>query len=129
MLQAGLVFAALASLIHVYIFVLESLKWTEPKTMATFGITSPEAARTLQPMAYNQGFYNLFLAVVSVVGIVLALWGNRDAGVALVLAGTLSMTAAGVVLLLSSPDKRRAALIQLAAPGLAALCVVIWGLV
>ncbi|HZJ39326.1 MAG TPA: DUF1304 domain-containing protein, partial [Demequina sp.] len=68
MLVAALVAAALAAALHVYIFALESLWWTTPRVRATFGLTEAEAAGT-RGMAFNQGFYNLFLAVVTVAGI------------------------------------------------------------
>lgn len=68
MLIAGVTFAALAAALHVYIFVLESLSWTAPRTRAVFGTTAEEA-ETTKALAFNQGFYNLFLAVVTTVGI------------------------------------------------------------
>ncbi len=34
MITAGLILAALAVLLHVYIFVMESLTWTSPRTRA-----------------------------------------------------------------------------------------------
>lgn len=107
----ALVFAGLAALLHVYIFVLESLRWTSPRTRAVFGTTAEEAQATKE-LAFNQGFYNLFLAVIAGVGIVLRFSGNPSAGVALVFAGAGSMLAAALVLLLSSPDKSRPAVIQ-----------------
>ena len=64
MITAGLVFAALAALLHVYIFTMESLTWTSPRTRATFGTTAEEA-ETTKLLAFNQGFYNLFLAIVA----------------------------------------------------------------
>jgi putative membrane protein len=118
MLAAALVFAGLAALLHVYIFVLESFRWTHPRTRAVFGTTSEEA-QTTKTLAFNQGFYNLFLAVVTAVGLVLLALGHRSAGVALVFAGAGSMLAAAIVLIASSPDKARAAVIQGAFPLLA----------
>lgn len=123
---AGLVFAALAAALHVYIFVMESLTWTSSRTRATFGTTAEEAEATKE-LAFNQGFYNLFLAVVIAVGIGSFLLGHNAVGVALVFAGTGSMLAAAVVLLLSSPDKARAALIQGVFP-LLAVALVLLGL-
>ena len=122
MTVVGLVFTAIAALIHVYIFVLESLRWTSPATRKTFGTTAEEAEATKE-MAFNQGFYNLFLAIVTAVGIVLTLVDHADAGASLVFAGAGSMVAAGLVLLISSPEKGRSALIQLTPPaiGVAAL--------
>jgi putative membrane protein len=111
MLTAGLVFAALAALLHVYIFVMESLTWTTPRTRATFG-TTPEEAETTKLLAFNQGFYNLFLAIVTAIGIVAICMGHTAVGAALVFAGIGSMLAAALVLLASSPDKARAAVTQ-----------------
>ena len=111
MIAAGLVFAVLAALLHVYIFVMESLTWTSARTRATFG-TTPETAETTKELAFNQGFYNLFLAIVTVVGVVIGAFGHHSAALALIFAGTGSMLAAAVVLLASSPDKARAAIIQ-----------------
>ncbi|HYZ69498.1 MAG TPA: DUF1304 domain-containing protein [Mycobacterium sp.] len=111
MTAAGLVFAILAAALHVYIFVMESLTWTSARTRATFG-TTPETAETTKELAFNQGFYNLFLAVVTAVGLVGYLSGHRAVGLALIFAGVGSMLAAAVVLLTSSPDKARAAVVQ-----------------
>ncbi|MCB1287131.1 MAG: DUF1304 domain-containing protein [Mycobacterium sp.] len=111
MITVALVFAGLAALLHVYIFVMESLTWTSPRTRAVFGTTAEEA-QTTKELAFNQGFYNLFLAVVAAVGIVMVVSGHRSVGVALVLASVGSMLAAAVVLLASSPDKARAAVTQ-----------------
>ncbi|MFE4503102.1 DUF1304 domain-containing protein [Rhodococcus sp. NPDC056743] len=122
---AGYIFAALAALVHVYIFVLESILWTAPKTRATFGVKSEEEALTTKSLAFNQGFYNLFLAIVSVIGIVVAATGSASVGIALVLAGTGSMVAAGLVLILSSPDKARAAVVQMLFPVIAVILLVI----
>ncbi|AGT94134.1 DUF1304 domain-containing protein [Rhodococcus qingshengii] len=122
---AGYIFAGLAAAVHVYIFVLESILWTAPKTRATFGVKSEEEAITTQPLAFNQGFYNLFLAIVSAVGIVIAATGSASVGIALVLAGTGSMVAAGLVLILSSPDKARAAVVQMLFPAIAVVLLVI----
>ncbi len=111
MITAGLVFAGLAGLLHVYIFTMESLTWTSPRTRATFG-TTPEEAETTKLLAFNQGFYNLFLAIVTGVGIAAVALGHKAVGAALVFAGVGSMACAAMVLLASSPDKARAALTQ-----------------
>jgi putative membrane protein len=111
MIYAGLIFAGLAALLHVYIWVMESLTWTSARTRATFGITEEEALATKE-LAFNQGFYNLFLAIVTAVGIAIGGFGYYDAATALIFAGTGSMLAAAVVLLVSSPDKARAAITQ-----------------
>ena len=70
----------------------------------------------------TQGYYNLFLAVMTVVGVLL-LGTQRSAGVALLLAGTGSMLAAAVVLLTSNRRMVRAAAVQGALPLLAVILV------
>lgn len=112
MTVVGLVIVGIAALIHGYIFSMESFTWTSPRTRNTFGLTEDQA-NTTQALAFNQGFYNLFLAVEVVVGIIAYAAGFPVVGTVLVFAGAASMVLAGVVLLASSRDKTRAALIQL----------------
>ncbi|HEX7825839.1 MAG TPA: DUF1304 domain-containing protein [Mycobacterium sp.] len=126
MVTAALVFAGLAAVLHVYIFVLESLQWTSPRTRATFG-TTVESAEATKELAFNQGFYNLFLAIVTGVGIGFTISGGTPVGAALLLAGTGSMLAAAAVLLISSPDKARSAVVQGAFP-LVAVVLLLLGL-
>jgi putative membrane protein len=118
MIATALVFAALAALLHVYIFVMESLTWTSPRTRGTFGTTEAEA-ETTKLLAFNQGFYNLFLAVVTGVGIIAVALGHRGVGAALVFAGVGSMAAAAVVLIASDRSKARAAATQGTLPAIA----------
>jgi putative membrane protein len=115
----GLVFAVLAALIHVYIFVLESLRWTAPKTRAIFG-TSEDGALATRQLAFNQGFYNLFLAIITIVGVAL-LGEQEDVGRALALAGTGSMLGAALVLVTHDGSMARAAITQGTLPALAVL--------
>ncbi len=124
MLLAGLTFAALAAVLHVYIFALESLSWTSPRTRAVFGTTAEEA-ETTKALAFNQGFYNLFLAIVTVVGICAVSLDHNAVGLALIFAGVGSMLAAALVLLTSSPDKARAAVVQGAFPAVAVALLVL----
>lgn len=123
MIVAGLVLAGLAAALHAFIFYLESLAWTT-RARAVFG-TSPQEAEATKELAFNQGFYNLFLAVAAALGIVLYAVGEQAVGLTLVLTGVGSMLAAALVLLLSSPDKSGAAIKQGAAPALAVVLVVV----
>ena len=116
------VLLGLAGLVHVYIFWLESFAWTAPRTRAAFG-TSPEQAEATAPLAYNQGFYNLFLAVVLAAAIVLRIAGSTQASVALAIAGAGSMVAAALVLATSDRSKVRSAAIQGSAPALALIAL------
>lgn len=85
---------------------MESLTWTSARTRATFG-TTPEEAETTKLLAFNQGFYNLFLAIVTGAGIVAVATAHQGVGAALLFAGVGSMSAAAVVLLVSARDKAR----------------------
>jgi putative membrane protein len=112
MLTAAAVFTALAALVHVYIFVLESIRWRQPATWKIFGLRSQADADTTAPLAYNQGFYNLFLAIGALVGVVLLLTEAREAGYALALLSTGSMLAAAGVLLSTGRSRLRSAAVQ-----------------
>ena len=124
MITAALIFAGLAALLHVYIFVMESLSWTSPRTRAAFG-TSTEEAETTKLLAFNQGFYNLFLAIVSGIGIAAVAMGHNAVGAALIFAGVGSMAAAATVLAVSAPDKARAAVTQGVFPVIAIVLLVL----
>ncbi|GAB2455487.1 DUF1304 domain-containing protein [Xylanimonas ulmi] len=123
MIVAGLVLAAVAALTHVFIFYLESIAWTGERARRTFGTGTVEQAQAQRDLAFNQGFYNLFLAVVVALGIVLYAVGAQTAGVTMVFTGAGSMVAASLVLLLSSPDKAAAALKQGVIPALGVIAL------
>lgn len=112
------IFAILAIGIHVYIWILESFLWTKPATIKTFGTTN-ELANASKGLAFNQGFYNLFLAIVAAIGLVLLLQGHAGSGKALLFAGLGSMVLASLVLILSDRTKLRAALVQFTPPVIA----------
>lgn len=119
MLITGLVLATLAAAVHVYIFVLESVRWTAPATRRIFGVRSESDAETMRQLAFNQGFYNLFLAVTTAIGIMVVAVGPDAVGIALVLAATGMMLAAALVLVVSDRSKLRAAAVQGVLPLLA----------
>ena len=121
MLITAAIFAVIAAVIHLYIFVLESLRWNAPGTMKIFGIATPQDAAATQAMAYNQGFYNLFLAVSAVLGVVLLGAGSRVAGLTLMSFATASMFLAAAVLLASNRHMVRPAMIQGGPAGVALL--------
>ena len=54
MIIAGIVFAAIAALLHVFIFYLESLAWTGSLARATFGTTKEQASAPItKALAFN----------------------------------------------------------------------------
>lgn len=122
----GSAFALLAAVIHLYIFVLESVLWTRPTTMKTFGVREARDAEVLRPMAFNQGFYNLFLALGAAVGLVLLGTGaSYDGGIAVSMFALGSMVLAAATLVASNPRMLRAALVQGGAPLVAVILLLL----
>ncbi len=108
----AVVAAVLAALVHVWFFVLESVQFQQPRVFRRFGLKSAEEAAIVRPMAFNQGFYNLFLAVAVAVGVGLAAGGQVAEGRAIVLVACGVMLGAAVVLYASNRRFLTAALIQ-----------------
>jgi putative membrane protein len=106
------VFVGLAALLHAYIFWMESVAWTRPDIWRRFGVADQTAADVTRPMAYNQGFYNLFLGLGAGLGLVLWWTGQDTAGRTLALFCTGSMVAAAAVLVTTGRSYLRAALTQ-----------------
>ncbi|MGZ0069423.1 DUF1304 domain-containing protein [Microbacterium sp. Yaish 1] len=123
MIIAGLALAGLAALIHVFIFYLESIAWTSERARKTFGTGTTAQAEAQKALAFNQGFYNLFLAITVFIGITFVVAGNLPVGAALVFAGAGSMVAASLVLILSDSSKSAAALKQGVVPALGVLAL------
>jgi len=123
-LVIGSILIFLSAVFHVYVFILESITWRSPKTWKTFGLPSQEHADIIGPMAFNQGFYNLFLALG--VGAGLAILGiNSTIAFTLMLFSALSMVGAGAVLFFSVKTSRRASIIQAGPPLLGVLFVLL----
>ena len=125
-LAIGIFSLLAAGFFHVYVFILESINWLKPKTWKKFGLPSQEVAMVIQPMAFNQGFYNLFLAVGILVGALIAI-AHESVGFTLMLFAASSMVGAGIVLFQSSKRSRRAALLQ-ALPPLIGIVFAVLGL-
>ncbi len=123
----SIVFAAIAGLIHVLFFLMESVFWMNPKVHKGFGIKSLEEAEQFKISFFNQGFYNLFLAVGVFIGIILqfSFFGEcwkYAAGETLVVFCSASMLAASLVLLVSKPGMLRGVFIQGLCPLIALIC-------
>lgn len=117
----GSIFVFVAALVHLGFFLLESVVWTNPRVQRLFGIRRPEDGEVLRPVMFNQGFYNLFLALGAGIGLVL--YGTAttfEGGIAVAMFALLSMLLAGLVLLASNRALWRGALVQ-AGPPLVAL--------
>jgi putative membrane protein len=117
--------ALVAAAFHVLFFILESVTFSQPSVAARFGLTTPEQIAAVRPMAFNQGFYNLFLAAGVVVGLGLVAAGSVDPGRAIVLFACACMVGAGLVLLYTNRRFARSAAIQAAPPLLAILAALV----
>ncbi len=113
-------FIVIAALIHVHIFILESLLWGRPRTNKVFGVSAEQAAQN-KLFALNQGYYNLFLALAAFTGAVLG--PTEVVGLTLMIYSSLSMLGAAVVLFISQKKLIKAALAQGLAPALTLLAL------
>jgi len=106
---------ALAGLLHIIFFVVESILYQKKGGHALFKVSEADHQAT-KVWAFNQGFYNLFLALGTFGGLYFVF--QRQVMLAGVLTGFcgLSMICAGIVLWYSAPHLRRGALAQILPP-------------
>lgn len=97
---------------HLVFFVMESVLFNNEKVYTRFQLVTAEQAAIVDPFIYNQGWYNLFLAVAAFAGIMLAGKWLKNVGETLAIYACLSMLCAALVLFFSVPDMQRAAFIQ-----------------
>jgi putative membrane protein len=119
--------AAVAALVHAWFFAMESIWFMRPAIYRRFGLGSDADARAVEGFAFNQGFYNLFLAVGVAIGLALAATGRIDEGRVLVLFACGSMVAAGAVLVLHDSRFLRAGALQVLPPLIAILGIALLG--
>lgn len=106
-------FALLAAVLHVLIFCMESLWFMRPNVHQRFGAATTADAEARRLFAFNQGFYNLFLAIGIFIGLALLHGGgNAVIGQTLVLFNCACMLGAAIVLFFSAgrPMLRAAAM-------------------
>jgi len=108
----GSILIAAAALVHLAFFAMESMLWSSPNVWRRFGLSSQRDADTVRAMAYNQGFYNLFLAGGAVVGLVLYWTTLRQVGFGLIFFCGICMVLASLVLLTTGRRFLGAALLQ-----------------
>ncbi|MDQ1733742.1 MAG: putative rane protein [Pseudonocardiales bacterium] len=108
----ALIAASVAGLLHAGFFYLESIAFSRPETYRRFRVRSADEAAVIRPWAFNQGFYNLFLGIGALVGVVIFAGGRHGEGRALIALATASMLGAAVVLLATDRRMARPAAIQ-----------------
>lgn len=116
LMTIALVFISLAALLHVYIFYLEVFAWEKPAARKVFGEASVEELAITRFFAYNQGVYNLLLAIIAGIGVAMR-------NPALMLAGAGSMAAAALAF--KSPKHRGAAMKQCVFAVIGVVCLVV----
>jgi putative membrane protein len=115
----SLLLAGLAGLLHVGFFLLESVFYRRPAVHRSFGVRSEAEVEATAFGMLNQGFYNLFLGVGTLVGVVGTVLDWEPQGPTLVVYGCLFMIGAALVLVIARPAMARAAAIQGLLPALA----------
>ena len=65
-----LALAGLAGVLHIGFFYLESVAFRKPFAHRAFGITNANEVEVLVFPLLNQGFYNLFLALGTLTGVI-----------------------------------------------------------
>lgn len=118
----ALFFAGFAAFVHYYVFALESLLWGKPRTRKVF-VMDEITSKANELMAFNQGFYNLFLALGATVGLLLYNGEFATVGKTLVIFTMSSMVGASLVLIYSEPKLVKPAAVQGIPPFLAILFV------
>jgi len=106
------IFVALAGVFHLAVFAMESVLFRKPSTYRRFLIKTQEEADVARPWAFNQGFYNLFLALGALGGLI----AGGDEGHAIALFACACMAGAGIVLLASDRRMARSAALQAVPP-------------
>jgi putative membrane protein len=120
------IFAVIAGIAHVAFFVMESLLFERPAVQRIItGRAGASADARL--WAFNQGFYNLFLAAGAIVGAVVWIAGEDVVGRTLVIFTCAVMTLAGIVLLIADRRLWRGTLVQSVPPVVGLLAAIAAG--
>jgi putative membrane protein len=116
--------AVLAGLVHVLIFAMESVLFKRPRVYGRFHVRDEDVA-AVRAWAFNQGWYNLFLAAGAVGGVIAVDAGSATAGRSVALFACACML--GAALVLAGTDRRmlRGALMQGLLPLVALLAAAI----
>lgn len=126
----GLAAAVLAAVLHVVFFVLESVLFRRPAGRRLFGVRAEHDSPALRSFAINQGVYNLALAIVVLVGVVLLATAEPASplaigGLAVTIAGCSIMVVAGAALALIAPPRMLGAALAQALPPVLAIVLLL----
>jgi putative membrane protein len=121
-----LILMTVAALIHVGIFAMESVLWHRPAVHRLFGVRDRDEADVMAFALFNQGFYNLFLALGAFTGVALSSDIVTRSHNELLVFTALFMIGAALVLVAGDRQLWRGALLQGGPPLLALVFAVIW---
>lgn len=104
------IFSIITIVVHVLVFIVESVLWLNPvvhervlgRLGSSFDLSLFEQAQILEALFFNQGFYNLFLALGGIAGWVLYKKGRTESGLVLIAYMCFFALGAGFVLALST---------------------------
>ncbi len=122
MITFAVVAASLAGLVHIGIWMLESLLWKREPVWRLFGARSAEDALAQEGVFFNQGFYNLFLAIGALVGAWMAAQSDSNT---LLIYSMAYMAGAAIVLVWRFPRLWRGAVVQGTLPAIALVAIAI----
>lgn len=122
----SLILMGIAGVIHIGFFVMESVLWRRPAVHRIFGVTDAEHADAMAFALYNQGFYNLFLAIGAFVGVVYSSDIVTRSHDELLVYTALFMIGAALVLYVGDRRLIRGALVQGGPPLLALVVALVW---
>ncbi|WP_030234604.1 DUF1304 domain-containing protein [Streptomyces sp. NRRL S-350] len=105
------VFAMIAAAIHLVVWPLESFLYGHPRVRYLLTGNTADAPE-VRLWRFNVGFYNLFLALGLVTGLVLLHSGHSGPGRSVILYIAAFMVAGGITLFASEPKLWRGALGQ-----------------
>lgn len=100
----------LVIVVHLMFFVLETIFWMQPQVYSTLlvfldnpvSLDYPTQALTLKNLFINQGFYNLFLSIIGIVGMLQVARQQMTTGLVLILVLCFCGIGAGIILALST---------------------------
>jgi putative membrane protein len=95
------IFALLAAMIHIVVFVWESFLIGRPSVhLGIFGVPTADVP-AIRLWAFGVGFYNLFLACGMIVGVIMWMAGNQTVGRTVVTYICMFMVLGGIVLFIA----------------------------
>lgn len=110
----GLALVVVAGALHVGFFLLETVLW-RGSGRRVFGVRRDDV-ETIRLWAWNQGWYNLFLAIGAIGGgtTCLVAWGTSAAAFAMPITAFVALSMVGAAIVAIASDRRllRGALLQ-----------------